>query len=380
MKVIFKSVRDEKSNMNDFQKLYDDSIEVLKNLKEDIESLASGRSVVKLSNIIDDIIKSHEDMRDSANDIKKSLDTYIIKVLNTKKVTPKSESKVTLVETHSLKTKINTIKEEYRYNISKIYKLDTPSKNAISPFLDKETKEELVDYIDTLNFKLKSRENNIKIQQGRIKDYIDNINKIVYDIYNFEHDDSKTKRKDNHTVGKVILDIGAGIILGGVAVITVEFWGPVVGIIGVEGEMIAMGSSIFLEATATIEEVGMVARRGAGKSWKAVKEVSKIKIGKQSVGFIGMKITVVDISKSLVLEDNYFSFKEVLTDVLLGIGNKIIGKFTSDKTYGQVNGIVVEQVSKKTIIASIDDYFDYDTEAYNQISELEKSLENLGFL
>ncbi len=366
--------------MNDFQELYDDSIEVLKTLNEDIENLATGRSAAKLSNIIEDIIKSQEDMKDRSEDLKKSLDIYIKKVLDTKKVTSKNESKFTFVETHSLRTKIDTIKEEYRYNISKIYKLDTPSKNAISPFLDKETKEELVDYIDTLNFKLKSRENNIKIQQGRIKDYIDNINKIVYDIYNFEHDDSKTKRKDNHTVGKVILDIGAGIILGGVAVITVEFWGPVVGIIGVEGGMIAMGSSIFLEATATIEEVGMVARRGAGKSWKAVKEVSKIKIGKQSVGFIGMKVTVVDISKSLVLEDNYFSFKEILTDVLLGIGNKIIGKFTSDKTYGQVNGIVVEQVSKKTIIASIDDYFDYDTEAYNQISELEKSLENLGFL
>ncbi len=63
MKVIFKSVKDEKSNMNDFQELYDDSIEVLKTLNEDIENLATGRSAAKLSNIIEDIIKNQEDMR-----------------------------------------------------------------------------------------------------------------------------------------------------------------------------------------------------------------------------------------------------------------------------------------------------------------------------
>ncbi len=380
MKVIFKSVKDEKSNMNDFQELYDDSIEVLKTLNEDIENLATGRSAAKLSNIIEDIIKSQEDMKDRSENLKKSLDIYIKKVLDTKKVTSKNESKFTFVETHSLRTKIDTIKEEYRYNISKIYKLDTPSKNAISPFLDKETKEELVDYIDTLNIKLKFRKNNIKIQQGRIKDIIDDINKIGYDIYNFEYDDSKAKRKDNHTIGKIILDVSAGIILGVLAVATVEFWGPAVGAIGLEAGMASMGSSIFLETSSTIEGLGMMSRRGAGKSWKAVKKVSKIKIGETSIKSIAIITTLEDVIKSLIKDDNYFSIKELFTDILLAGGNKKIEKFIFDKTDSKFASITLKQASKKTIIALIDNYLDYDTEEYHQINELEKSLEGLGVL
>lgn len=380
MKVIFKSVKDEKSNMNDFQELYDDSIEVLKTLNEDIENLATGRSAAKLSNIIEDIIKSQEDMKDRSEDLKKSLDIYIKKVLDTKKVTSKNESKFTFVETHSLRTKIDTIKEEYRYNISKIYKLDTPSKNAISPFLDKEAKKELVDYIDTLNFKLTCRKNNIKIQQGRIKDIIDDINKIGYDIYNFEYDDSKAKRKDNHTIGKIILDVSAGIILGVLAVATVEFWGPAVGAIGLEAGMASMGSSIFLETSSTIEGLGMMSRRGAGKSWKAVKKVSKMKIGKQSIRFIGMKTIIIDLGKSLVIEDNYFSFKELLTDYPLNISKALIKVIPNPKVFKTNTAISRFKREAKDILSSIDARFDYDTEVYHQINELEKSLEVLGVL
>ncbi len=144
--------------------------------------------------------------------------------------------------------------------------------------------------------------------------------------------------------------------------------------------MASMGSSIFLETSSTIEGLGVMSRRGAGKSWKAVKKVSKMKIGKQSIRFIGMKTIIIDLGKSLVIEDNYFSFKELLTDCPLNISKaliKAIPNLKGSKINVFISGFKHEA---RNIVSSIDARFDYDTEVYHQISELEKSLESLGVL